>query len=146
MTFDKPRTASTSFVGLPFSANTITFTYHPLFELFFHRSYMKTTTLSFSLLPNFIPFLSPFSRNCSLCPILFPPPSTYYFFAFSPFSNNFLSSVRLFPNFFSRSQPLLLPSPLLHYFYPLLSSFSLTFSLFISLFAPSLNHLFLFIF
>ena len=30
--------------GFPFSANTITFTYHPLFELFFHRSYLKTTT------------------------------------------------------------------------------------------------------
>ena len=27
-----------------FSANTITFTYYPLFELFFHRSYLKTTT------------------------------------------------------------------------------------------------------
>ena len=27
------------------SANTITFTYHPLFELFFHRSYLKTTTI-----------------------------------------------------------------------------------------------------
>ena len=27
-----------------FSANTITFTYHPLFELFFHRCYMKTIT------------------------------------------------------------------------------------------------------
>ena len=40
----KPRTASTSFVWLPFSVNTITFTYHPLFELFFHRSYLKTTT------------------------------------------------------------------------------------------------------
>ena len=40
----KPSTASTSFVWLPFSANTITFTYHPLFELFFHRSYLKTTT------------------------------------------------------------------------------------------------------
>ena len=28
-----------------FSTNTITFTYHPLFELFFHRSYLKTTTI-----------------------------------------------------------------------------------------------------
>ena len=45
-TFDKQRTASTFFVWLPFSANTITFTYHPLFELFFHRSYLKTTTFS----------------------------------------------------------------------------------------------------
>ena len=42
----KPRTASTSIIWLPFSANTITFTYHPLFELFFHRSYLKTTTLT----------------------------------------------------------------------------------------------------
>ena len=33
-----------------FSANTITFTYHPLFELFFHRSYLKTTTLLLLLL------------------------------------------------------------------------------------------------
>ena len=42
----KPRTASTSFVWLPFFLfYTITFTYHPLFELFFHRSYLKTTTL-----------------------------------------------------------------------------------------------------
>ena len=41
----KPSTASTSFVWLPFSANTIMFTYHPLFELFFHRSYLKTTTV-----------------------------------------------------------------------------------------------------
>ena len=40
----KPSTASTSFVWLPFFANTITFTYHSLFELFFHRSYLKTTT------------------------------------------------------------------------------------------------------
>ena len=34
-----------------FSVNTITYTYHPLFELFFHRSYLKTTTIieSFSL-------------------------------------------------------------------------------------------------
>ena len=39
----KPRTASTSFVWLLFSANKITFTYHPLFGLFFHRSYLKTT-------------------------------------------------------------------------------------------------------
>ena len=46
-TFDKPRTASTSFVWLPFSANTITFTYHPLYELFFDRSYLKTTTFPF---------------------------------------------------------------------------------------------------
>ena len=38
----KPSTASTSFVC--FSAYTITFTCHPLFELFFHRSYLKTTT------------------------------------------------------------------------------------------------------
>ena len=29
-----------------FSVNTITFTYHPLFELSFHRSYLKTTTIS----------------------------------------------------------------------------------------------------
>ena len=42
----KPRTASTSFVWLSFSVNTIAFTYHPLFELFFHRSYLKTTTNS----------------------------------------------------------------------------------------------------
>ena len=42
----KPSTASTPFVWLSFSANTITFTCHPLFELFFHRSYMKTTTQS----------------------------------------------------------------------------------------------------
>ena len=41
----KPRTACTSFVWLPFPANTITFTYHPLFELFFHRSYLKITTV-----------------------------------------------------------------------------------------------------
>ena len=40
----KPRTASNFFVWLPFSANTIAFTFHPLFELFFHRSYLKTTT------------------------------------------------------------------------------------------------------
>ena len=40
----KPSTASTSFVWLPFSANTITFTYHPLFELFFHWFNRKTTT------------------------------------------------------------------------------------------------------
>ena len=31
-----------------FSANTITFTYHPLFELFFHRSYLKTTTITYN--------------------------------------------------------------------------------------------------
>ena len=42
----KPRTASTSFIRLPFSANSIAFTYHPLFELFFHRSYLKTTTIT----------------------------------------------------------------------------------------------------
>ena len=41
-TDSKPSTASTSFVWLPFSANTITFTYHPLFEFFFHRSYHNT--------------------------------------------------------------------------------------------------------
>ena len=41
----KPRTACTSFVWLPFSANTMAFTYHPLFEFFFHRSYLKTTTI-----------------------------------------------------------------------------------------------------
>ena len=40
----KPRTTNTSFAWLPFSANTM-FTYHPLFELFFHRSYLKTTTI-----------------------------------------------------------------------------------------------------
>ena len=40
----KPRTAGTSFVWLPFSANTITFTYHSLLELIFHRSNLKTTT------------------------------------------------------------------------------------------------------
>ena len=40
----KPSTANTSFVWLPFSANTITFTYYPLFELFFQQSYLKTTT------------------------------------------------------------------------------------------------------
>ena len=40
----KPRTASTSSVWLPYSANTVTFTYHPLFELFFHWCYLKTTT------------------------------------------------------------------------------------------------------
>ena len=50
-TFDRqtdgnPRTASTSFVWLPFSAITINFTYHPLYELFFHRSYLKTTTIN----------------------------------------------------------------------------------------------------
>ena len=41
----KPSTASTSFVWIPFSANTMTFTYHTLFELFFHQSYLKTTTI-----------------------------------------------------------------------------------------------------
>ena len=46
----KPSTASTSFVWLPFSANTITFTYHPLFELYFHRSYLKTTTIILSFI------------------------------------------------------------------------------------------------
>ena len=29
-----------------FTANTIAFTYQPLFELFFHRSYLNTTTIS----------------------------------------------------------------------------------------------------
>ena len=43
----KPRTASTSFVWLPFSANTIAFTCPPLFELFFRWSYLKTTTICF---------------------------------------------------------------------------------------------------
>ena len=35
-----------------FSANTIAFTYHLLFELFFHRSYLKTTTLFIICLDN----------------------------------------------------------------------------------------------
>ena len=47
----KPSTARTSFLWPPFSANTITFTYHPLFELFFppvlskdHNTYTHTHT------------------------------------------------------------------------------------------------------
>ena len=56
----------------PFSANTITFTYHPLFELFFHRSYLKTTTililsLYLFILPSFSSSFWSISSSCIVC-------------------------------------------------------------------------------